>query len=93
MKFISNSSYGKPVETGTIFYTTTNGITVTIHRIIHLDGWFLSCAQLQIDAQKLKAEPLPGAIEESKEILKEYVKNINDFINRYTSERWEISRY
>lgn len=93
MKFISNSSYGKPVETGTIFYTTTNGITVTIHRIIHLDGWFLSCAQLQIDGQKLKAESLPGAIEESKEILKEYVKNINDFINRYTSERWEISRH
>lgn len=72
MKFISNSSYGKPVETGTIFYTTTNGITVTIHRIIHLDGWFLSCAQLQIDDQKLKAESLPGAIEESKEILEEY---------------------
>lgn len=93
MKFISNSSYGNPVETGTIFYTTMNGITVTIHRIIHLDGWFLSCAQLQIDDQKLKAESLPGAIEESKEILKEYVKNINDFINRYTSERWEISRY
>lgn len=93
MKFISNSSYGKLVETGTIFYTTTNGITVTIHRIIHLDGWFLSCAQLQIDDQKLKAKSLPGAIEESKEILKEYVKNINDFINRYTSERWEISRY
>lgn len=93
MKFISNSSYGKPVETGTIFYTALNGINVTIHKIIHLDGWFLSCAQLQIDAQKLKAESLPGAIEESKEILKEYVKNINDFINRYTSERWEISRY
>lgn len=30
MKFISNSSYEKPVETGTIFYTTTNGITATI---------------------------------------------------------------
>lgn len=93
MKFISNSSHGKPVETGTIFYTTTNGITVTIHRIIHLDGWFLSCAQFQIDGQKLKAESLPGAIEESKEILKEYVKNVNDFINRYASESWEISRY
>lgn len=25
MKFISNSDYGKPVETGTIFYTTLNG--------------------------------------------------------------------
>ena len=93
MKFISNSSYGKPVETGTIFYTTVNGITVTIHRIIHLDGWFLSCAQFQIDDQKLKAESLPGAIEESKEILKGYVKNVNDFINRYASESWEISRY
>lgn len=93
MKFISNSSYGKSVETGTIFYTTMNGITVTIHRIIHLDGWFLSCAQFQIDDQKLKAESLPGAIEESKEILEEYVKNVNDFINRYTSEPWEISRH
>ncbi len=40
MKFISNSDYGKPVETGTIFYTTLNGIKVTIHKIIHLDGWF-----------------------------------------------------
>ena len=93
MKFISNSSYGKPVETGTIFYTTVNGITVTIHRIIHLDGWFISCAQFQIDDQKLKAESLPGAIEESKEILKQYAKNVNDFINRYTSDPWEISRH
>lgn len=56
MKFISNSDYGKPVETGTIFYTTLNGIKVTIHKIIHLDGWFLSCAQFQ-DVSKYEIGP------------------------------------
>lgn len=93
MKFISNANYEKPVESGTIFRTTVNGITVSIHRIIHLPGWFLSCYQLQIDDQELNAESLSDAIEESKGILKEYVKKVNDFLNRYTSESWEISRY
>lgn len=93
MKFVSNANYEKPVESGTIFRTTVNGITVSIHRIIHLDGWFLSCYQLQIDDRELKAESLSDAIEESKGILKKYVENVNDFLNRYTSESWEISRY
>lgn len=93
MKFISNANYEKPVESGTIFRTTVNGITVSIHRIIHLPGWFLSCYQLQIDDQELNAESLSDAIEESKGILKEYVKKVNGFLNRYTSESWEISRY
>ena len=93
MKFISNANYGKPVESGTIFQTTVNGITVSIHRIIHLDGWFLSCHQFQIDDQELNAESLSDAIEESKGILKEYVENANDFLNCYTSESWEVSRY
>lgn len=93
MKFVSNANYKKPVESGTIFRTTVNGITVSIHRIIHLHGWFLSCHQFQIDDRELKAESLSDAIEESKGILKEYVKKANDFLNRYTSESWEISRY
>ena len=93
MKFVSNANYEKPVESGTIFRTTVNGITVSIHRIIHLDGWFLSCHQFGMDDQKLDAESLSDAIEESKGILKEYVKKANDFLNRYTSESWEVSRY
>ena len=93
MKFISNANYKKPVESGTIFQTTVNGITVIIHRIIHLDGWFLSCCQFGMDDKKLNAESLFDAIEESKGILKEYVKKANDFLEHYTSEPWEISRY
>ena len=93
MKFVSNADYRTPVESGTIFCATVNGITVIIHRIIHLDGWFLSCHPFGIDDHKLEAETLSGAIEESKGILTEYVQKVNDFLKCYTSESWEISRY
>lgn len=93
MIFVSNANYEKPVESGTVFRTTVNGIAVIIHRIIHLDGWFLSCHPLGIDDQLLDAETLSGAIEESKRILTEYVQKVNDFLKSYTSEEWEISRY
>lgn len=93
MKFVSNADYRAPVESGTIFCAKVNEITVIIHRIIHLDGWFLSCHPLGIDDQPLDAETLSGAIEESKGILTEYVQKVNDFLKSYTSEEWEISRY
>ena len=93
MKFISNANYEKPVESGTVFCAKVNGIMVIIHRIIHLDGWFLSCHPFGIDDRKLDAESLSDAIEESKGILKEYGKKVNDFLKCYTSEEWEISRY
>lgn len=93
MIFVSNANYEKPVESGTVFRTTVNGITVSIHRIIHLDGWFLSCHSLGIDDRPLDAETLSGAIEESKGILTEVVQKVNDFLKCYTSEDWEISRY
>jgi len=46
MKFISNATYEKPVESGTIFKVTVGGIRITIHRVIHLEGWYLSCSDL-----------------------------------------------
>lgn len=93
MKFVSNADYRTPVESGTIFSAKVNGITVIIHRIIYLDGWFLSCNPFGIDDHKLDAETLSDAIEESKGILTKYVQKVNNFLKCYTSESWEISRY
>lgn len=48
MKFKSNAKCGEPEESGTIFEGRIGNLRVSVHRIIHLDGWFLSCPTFQI---------------------------------------------
>lgn len=43
MKLKSNAKYGAPVESGTIYTAKVNNMTVSIHKIIGLEGWFLNC--------------------------------------------------
>lgn len=93
MKFISNATYEKPVESGTIFKVTVGGIRITIHRVIHLEGWYLSCCDLGIDKQELKSESLVDAIEESKGILKAAVMRLERAVEIFSNDPIEISRY
>lgn len=42
----SNAKYNVPIENGTVYKSEVNDLTVSIHKIIGLDGWFLNCSKL-----------------------------------------------
>lgn len=93
MKLISNAKYGESLENGTIFTADIRGAKITIHRLIHLEGWWLSCYELGIEKQKLKAETITDAIKESKEILKAKVVILEKAVEIFSNDTVEFSKY
>lgn len=93
MKFKSNAKYGKPVESGTIFEGRIGNLKVSVHKIIHLEGWFLSCSTLQISQMSLKSDTLMGAISEAKDVLRKAVDDLQKDVDSLCKEEIEISRY
>ena len=92
MKFKSNARYGEPVESGTIFEGKIGSLRISVHRIIHCEGWFLSCADVRISQMQLKSDTLMGAIEESKEVLKKTVEKLSNSVKTFCEEDIEVSR-
>lgn len=92
MEFKSNARYGEPKENGTIFNGEIGNLKLSVHRIIHCDGWFLSCPNIRISQMKLKSDTLIEAINESKIVLKKMVENLSDDINAFYEESIEISK-
>ena len=72
----SNAKFGTPVESGTIFTAYINNMTVSIHKIIGLEGWFLNCNQLNIMDRELKSKDLFACVRESRKIMNEKLKEI-----------------
>lgn len=93
MKFKSNARYNEPVEGGTIFEGKIGNTRISVHKIIHCDGWFLSCPDLRISQMQLKSDTLMSAIEESKEVLKKVVEDLRKDIDCFCKSEIEISRY
>lgn len=93
MKFKSNARYSNPVESGTIFEGKIGNTKISVHRIIHFEGWFLSCPDLRISQRRLKSDTLMSAIEESKEVLKKVVEDLRKDIDYFCKSEIEISRY
>lgn len=93
MKFKSNAKYGEPVESGTIYEGRIGKLRVSVHRIIHCEGWYLSCTDLGIRQMKLKSNSLMGAIEESKEVIKAVVDKLTEDVKSFCDSEIEVSRY
>lgn len=95
MKLISNSKFGEPVESGTIFRTQDHGINICIHKICGCgDAWYLNCNELGIDNLQLKSENLFRCVDEAKEILKQQLELLNErFNNFYEDNDVKILRY
>ena len=93
MKFISNARYSEPVESGTIFRGEIESVRISVHRIIHCEGWYLSCPDLMIGQRKLKSDDLLSAIEESKAVLKKAVEDLRKDIDSFCEAEIEISRH
>ena len=79
----------------TIFDLKENELDICIHKIVGLEGWFLSCNKLGISQKTLKAEDFNEAVRESQIIVietasklyhlaGEFAKNVydnNEFVN------------
>ena len=94
MKFISNVKgfYNDP-ESGTIFSAEIDGMTISVHKLLLADGWFLTCNLLGVSCYKLKSDKILDAIEESKQVLKERVNSIQKTVDLFSSEPVMISKY
>ena len=93
MKFKSNARYNEPVESGTIYEGRIGNMRITVHRIHHCEGWYLSCPNLQISQMKLKSDTFMGAIKESKVVLKKTVEDLMNDVNVFCEENIEVARY
>lgn len=93
MKFKSNAKYNEPVENGTIYEGRVGSMKILVHRIIHCDGWYLSCHDVGIRKMQLESDTLIRAINESKEVLKKRVDKMLNDVNAFCPESIEISRY
>lgn len=93
MKFKSNARYNEPVESGTIYDGRIGNIRISVHRIIHCEGWYLSSETFGISRMQLKNDTLMGAISEAKEALKSIVDGLSKDVNAFCEEEIEISRY
>lgn len=68
MKWKGNARYNQELDTSTTYMSECCGIVV--HRIIHFDGWFLSCNELGISQMELKSEDFNDVAKEAREIIK-----------------------
>lgn len=93
MKFKSNARYGKPIESGSIYRGKIGDLNISVHHIYNGEEWYLSCQNLNISQMELKNKTLIGAINESKEILRNIVDELQRDINAFCTEEIEISRY
>ncbi len=93
MKLTTNARYNDPIESGTIFRGKVGVLDISIHRIIHFEGWFLSCHALGLRKMKLKSNTLSEAIEESKKVLKKTADILTDDVNSFCEQEVEMSRY
>lgn len=93
MKLKSNAKYNEPVESGTIFETKAGRINIKVHKIIHCEGWFLTCREIGIERKELKSETLIGAAKEARELVKKFVAAMKKDIDAICTENIEISRH
>lgn len=93
MKFKSNAKYGKPVESGSIYEGRIGKLIISVHHLYGGEDWFLSCHSLNMSQRPLKSETLMGAINETKEVLKDAVGSLQKDVSAFCKEDIEISRY
>lgn len=93
MKFKSNAKYNEPVESGTIFEGEIGRMRISVHRIVHCEGWYLSCPSLGISRRELKSDTLVGAIKESKEVLKNVIEDLKKDVDSFCESDIEMSKY
>lgn len=89
MKWKGNAKYNQELEQSTVF--DSEYCNVTIHRIVHFDGWFLTCNKLGISQKELKSENFNDATKEAREIIKSHLDILQEkfsvFINDNSDEQ------
>ena len=95
MRLKSNAKSGEQAASGTAFDYIKNDISMfSIHRIVHFDGWYLSCKTILIEAKKLKSTDLFDAVHESVGIMRTALKKLNkQFDESFSDENIKVGNY
>lgn len=93
MKWQTDSGRNVPVENGMSFKSEIGSIY--IHRIIHISGWFLSCAELGFSQYQLKGDTFDEAVSDAKKLIKNKITFLNERYNNFLNDKGnsEIVRY
>ena len=83
MKLKSNAKFTVPVENGAIYTAKVNNMTVSIHKINGLEGWFLNCGKLGIMDKELKSQDLFACVMESRKIMKAKLKELTENVELF----------
>nr|DAH99468.1 MAG TPA: hypothetical protein [Caudoviricetes sp.] len=94
MKYISNSKYGEPVESGTIYRGDNKRLGICVHRI-HGCGetLYMSCRALGIMDRQLNSTSVMSAISEAQSLVKQELDLLSKELNSILNSKIEISRY
>ena len=88
MKWKSNAKYNVSAHLGTSFASEVGD--VIIHRIHHLDGWYLTCRDLGIESLKLDATSFEDATATARKAVADRLIELtgmyNTFLNDHTDE-------
>lgn len=92
MKYKSNAKYNIPVESGTVFKLEYNNIDISVHKIIGLDGLYMTSNFVCINKRQLKSISIISAIHEAQSIVKQKLDLINKNFDEVVNSAIEISR-
>ena len=86
MKWTSNAKLGHEPEDGTIFKLKGIGVDISIHRVIHLTGWYLSCTELDISKKHLGDVSFEDAVKKAKETIKIKMSYLNKEFDKFLDD-------
>lgn len=94
MKYISNSKYGDPVETGTIYRGDNKRLDICVHTLYGCgETLYMNCQALNIRDRKLNSTSVIAAINEAQSIVKRELDLLSKELNSILNSEIEISRY
>lgn len=94
MKYISNSKYGEPVESGTIYRGENKRLNICVHTLFGCgETLYMNCKTLGIKDKRLNSTSVIAAINEAQSLVKRELDLLSKELNSVLNSEIEISRY
>lgn len=90
MQWKSDVKYNQDPVDGTIFSLKGVRINIRIHKIIHLDGWYLSSRELNISQQSLNTNDFSEAVSVAKEIVRDRLEFLTNEYQKFIHDESEL---
>lgn len=87
MQWVADSlKYDQPVEEAGIFTLKDNVLGIKIHHYRGLDGWFLTCHALGIDARELSDVSFDDAVDRTRALIAVKIRALTKDARRFLDD-------